>query len=69
MVICNKCGKQLLEENGVMKEDFLCVKKEWGYFSRMDGKIWEFNICEDCMYELEKELKIPIRKRDKTELL
>ena len=50
-------------------EDYLHVKKEWGYFSKNDGKVWEFNICEECMHILEQELVIPIEKRDKTELL
>lgn len=69
MVICNKCGKTLKEEKGIAMEDYLHVKKEWGYFSKKDGKVWEFNICEECMHILEQELVIPIEKRDKTELL
>lgn len=43
MVICNKCGKKLVEENEILKEDYIRIKKEWGYFSKKDGIVWEIN--------------------------
>lgn len=47
-IICNVCGRELVVEKGIPKEDFICVKKNWGYFSKKDGKTYKFIICEQC---------------------
>lgn len=47
-VVCDCCGKKIAAKNGIATEDFLHIRKEWGYFSRKDGDIDEFDICEDC---------------------
>lgn len=49
---CNACGRQLKYQNGILQEDVLSVKKEWGYFSNKDMDIHEFVICEDCYDKL-----------------
>ena len=33
-IICNKCGKEIIVENGMTKEDTLSVQKRWGYFRK-----------------------------------
>lgn len=30
------------------KEDYLLIRKEWGYFSRKDGKRYTIRMCEEC---------------------
>ncbi|MEG1140767.1 MAG: ribosomal protein S18-alanine N-acetyltransferase [Lachnospiraceae bacterium] len=45
---CQCCGKMARFENGLMKDDFLHIEKEWGYFSKKDGTHHEFNVCEEC---------------------
>ena len=33
-VICNKCGKEIVVENGRLTEDMLQIEKRWGYRSK-----------------------------------
>lgn len=68
-IICNKCGKKLIVENGIPKEDFIWVRKPWGYFSKKDGRVQEFVICEACVAQLEKEFVIPSKEYDATEMI
>ncbi len=69
MVVCNKCGKALQEKNSIVREDYLHICTEWGYFSKKDGLIWEIDLCEECADKFEKELKIPAKKEIKTEFI
>ena len=66
---CNKCGKQLKIENNIPREDFLKIRKEWGFFSRKDGKTEEFLLCENCVEMLTREFIIPVKVEDTVELL
>ncbi len=68
-ITCNKCGKQIKRENGVIKQDFLEVVKPWGYFSEKDGKTYRFSLCEKCCDEMIEGFKISIEITDTTELL
>lgn len=70
MIICNKCGRRLQEdETEIVLEDFVLIRKEWGYFSKKDGTIWEMALCEKCFNWLEGELTVPIKKSNQSELL
>lgn len=70
MIICNKCGRKLEEDAAaVVLEDFVAIRKEWGYFSKKDGTVWELTLCENCFSWLEGELVVPIKKTNKSELL
>lgn len=69
MVICNKCGKKLVEENEILKEDYIHIKKEWGYFSKKDGIVWELNLCEQCADLLDEELMNPAKRQEQKEYL
>ena len=35
-LFCNVCGKKMVVERGILKEDMIEVSKEWGYFSKRD---------------------------------
>ena len=35
---CNMCGRKIIFGERHDKEDYLLIRKEWGYFSRKDGK-------------------------------
>lgn len=67
--ICNACGKKLQEENGILREDALIIKKEWGYFSRKDLELHDFVLCEDCYDKWVASLKIPVTVSKKKEVL
>ncbi len=66
---CNKCGKEFGMENGICREDYIHIRKEWGYFSEKDGKTQEFLICEACVAIIEKEFVIPSHFEDTKEML
>ena len=68
-LICNVCGKKVLMEQGVFKEDMFEVAKEWGYFSKYDFEIHKFNICEECYDKMVSNFKIPIKSIKKREVL
>lgn len=62
-IICNGCGKE------IGTEDYLAVKKSWGYFSKKDTVIQEFDLCEECVEKMVKGFKIPVTDKEATELL
>lgn len=68
-VICNKCKKELLVENGILKEGCLEVETAFGYFSKKDGQVHSFDLCEDCYDEMIAGFKIPVEEREARELL
>ena len=67
--ICNKCGKKLLVHKEIYYEDFIKVKKDWGYFSKKDGKTYSFILCETCADEFIDSFVIPAKVCDTTELV
>ncbi len=68
-LFCNVCGKKIVVEQGILKEDMVAVSKEWGYFSKRDLEVHRFNICEDCYDKLVATFKIPIEVINKKEVL
>lgn len=66
---CNRCGKELLYENGIFREGVLQIVKEWDYFSNKDLQNHYFYICEDCYDQMVEEFIIPVDIRDKKEVL
>lgn len=68
-ICCNKCGKEIKMVNEIPHEDYIFVRKEWGYFSEIDGKTQEFVLCETCTKGLEQEFVIPSKWSDTTEML
>ena len=54
---CNMCGREATDE------ELLCDAIEpfhiqFGYTSKMDGDIWDFDLCPDCIIEISKLFKI-----------
>ena len=47
-LICNQCGRELLQEKGVCCEDFVRITKKWGYFSSKDLQKHTLILCETC---------------------
>jgi len=67
--VCHVCGRELIEKNGILQEDALIVRKDWGYFSKKDLQIHEFIVCEACYDEWIGGFMHPVRVLDKTEVL
>lgn len=68
-VICNGCGKELLVENGIVKEGCFHVDAVFGYFSKKDGQIHSFDLCEDCYDKMTAQFTIPVEEKEAKELL
>lgn len=65
---CNGCGRSLVIKNGILREDVFEGKKQWGYFSKRDGEIHSFLLCETCYEEMVQKFTIPPIVTDATEL-
>lgn len=59
-IICNKCGKEICVNEGRPETDVLTVEKRWGYFSRKDNEIHEFDLCEECYDEMIRTFAIQV---------
>ena len=68
-VVCNGCGKILPVENGILKEECIPVRHSFGYFSKKDGQVQMFDLCEDCYEKITAGLQIPAEVREQNELL
>ena len=68
-VICNCCGKQITLEPKTEREDYLFVEMEWGFFSKKDGEIHRFVLCESCYDRWRDNFAVPVEIRMQTELL
>ena len=68
-VICNRCKKRMKMEGEFLHADYLAVEKDWGYFSRRDGEVHRFDLCEECYDALLKELQIPAEVEEKAVLI
>jgi hypothetical protein len=55
---CDRCGKteNIQEHIGEITSIETC-KIEFGYASKLDGNIYELDICDDCFLEIIKEFK------------
>ena len=68
MLKCNGCGRKLRVENNILREDVFEGKKQWGYFSKRDGEIHSFLLCEACYEDMVKKFAIPPVVTEATEL-
>ena len=67
--VCNKCGRVLKVENGYLKEGCFSADAAFGYFSRKDGTVHCFDLCEDCYDEMISQFQVPVEEKEDTELL
>ena len=68
-VVCNKCGRQLKMENGYLKEFCFTGDAAFGYFSRKDGTVHHFDLCEDCYDALTAQFAVPVEEMQELEIL
>lgn len=67
--VCNACGKKLLVENGILKEECIHVEHDFGFFGTRDGENDSFDLCETCYEKLIADFAVPVDKRERVELL
>jgi len=68
-VVCNACGKNLLVENGILKEECIHVDHDFGFFGSKDGESDSFDLCEVCYEKLIAGFAVPVERRERKELL
>ncbi len=68
-VICNKCGRHMRVERGILKEGCFHADHAFGYFSKRDGVRHRFELCEECYDEIINEFVIPVEESPEQELL
>lgn len=68
-VICNRCGRELKVEGGILKEGCFSVDYRFGYFSKKDGTRNRFDLCEECYEKMISQFRIPVEIEEDTELL
>ena len=68
-IVCNQCGKDLMVEDGIIKEGVFRGEVRWGFFSKKDGEIHSFDLCESCYDQMVKRFQIPAEKEEQTELI
>lgn len=66
---CNKCGKLISVDNGIINQGVFTVTYGWGYFSEKDGQVHEFDLCEECYDEYTKTFLIPIDVEERNEIV
>ncbi len=68
-VVCNRCGRSLRVESGCLKEGCFSAAAAFGYFSRKDGVIHRFDLCEDCYDDMVAQFAVPVEEEAETELV
>ncbi len=68
-VFCNKCGKEMTVENGILKEGCFRGKQRFDYFSEKDGVVHEFELCESCYDKMIDAFRLPVSQKEETEFL
>ena len=68
-IYCNMCGKKIKQRQDIPVEDFVSVKKTWGYFSEKDGVVQECDLCEKCFDEIARRFRIPVKQTELKEML
>ena len=68
-VYCNQCGKELVVEDGIIKEGCFSVDYEFDYFSNKDGYIYSFDLCEMCFDQMISKFKNPVQVTETKEFL
>ena len=68
-VVCNCCRKNLLVENGILKEECIHIEHDFGFFGNKDGQSQRFDLCEDCYRKITEKFLIPAEEWERKELL
>ena len=68
-VFCNQCGKELVVQDGILKEGCFSVDYPFDYFSNKDGYIYSFDLCEECFDKWVEGFQNPARVTETKEFL
>lgn len=66
-VICNKCGKSLIDEGNMNYEGLIEASVSGGFHSKIGDMVdLKFSLCEDCLIEMFKTFKHDPYVRDRS---
>lgn len=68
-VTCNGCRKNLLVENGFLREECIHVEHDFGFFGSRDGLSHRFDLCEECYQKIIGRFAVPVEEWERKELL
>ena len=68
-VFCNQCGKELVVQDGILKEGCFSVDYPFDYFSNKDGYIYNLDLCEECFDKWNSQFTIPVQIEETKEFL
>lgn len=64
ILYCNKCGKKIKMEHGIVREGVITISHEWGYFSEKDGERHSFCLCEACYDKIRESFALPVQTEE-----
>ena len=68
-IFCNQCGKELQQQEDMVREGYFSADVVFGYFSNKDGKRHSFDLCEECYDKMIEGFAIPAEEEEISELL
>lgn len=68
-IFCNKCGKELKQQENMIREGYFSADVIFGYFSNKDGLRHRWDLCENCYDELTDSFQIPVEENEESELV
>ena len=68
-VNCNCCGRKMMVKNGIVEEGCIMARVPFGYFSKKDGQVHRFELCEACYDKIIAGFQIPVEIEEETVLL
>lgn len=68
-IFCNKCGKELKQQENMIREGYFSADVIFGYFSSKDGLRHRWELCESCYDGLTGSFQIPVEETEESELV
>ena len=68
-ILCNQCGKELQQQEDMIREGYFPADIVFGYFSNKDGMKYFFDLCEECYDKMVSEFAVPVETQEVKEFL
>ena len=68
-IFCNQCGKELQQQEGMIREGYFSADVVFGYFSNKDGLRHRWDLCEQCYDALTGGFQITAEESEESELV
>ncbi len=68
-IFCNQCGKELKQQEDMIREGYFSADVIFGYFSNKDGLRHRWDLCECCYDALTASFQIPVEENEESELV